>query len=324
MQLGKKLEEKSSIIDIYEDIFSRKEESITNAQDESSDNHPSNGKEAEGKKETNNGIYGIFEKTAEVAGKVKESAQEKTKKFKFPFQYAITGLLLGILVNLTLYSGQSPHLQYTTQKLTNGLFYNLSETNDLQQIARNIFLGMKESGWEPTVKISNDRVFVFQLENGGEFVITKKEGAEKTIFHVEVSKFSKEMAQALSLHLQPTKIGGTQNFITNKEYSPKTNIISFDMEKMGGNSLNFNMPKYQGSPNKSLAMSSELSSEMLKSQEMNTQVSLENSLEIERLRAIQEKKLKNENFNPIAQTKELQEIITKKQNEVSELRNKSI
>ena len=214
MQLGKKLDEKSSIIDIYEDIFSKKEESITNAPNESSDNHPNsvNSKEsenkAEEKKETNDGIYGIFEKTAEVANKVKESAQEKTKKFKFPFQYAITGLLLGILVNLTTYSGPSPHLQYTTQKLTNGLFYNLSETNDLQQIARNIFLGMKESGWEPTVKISNDSVFVFQLENGGEFVITKKEGAEKTIFHVEVSKFSKEMAQALSLHLQPTKIIG--------------------------------------------------------------------------------------------------------------------
>ena len=48
--------------------------------------------------------------------------------------------------------------------------YGLMKVNDLNQIA-NIYLGMKESGWEPTAKIST--IPTFSIEGGENLQITK-------------------------------------------------------------------------------------------------------------------------------------------------------
>lgn len=173
--------------------------------------------------------------------------KEKSKKIRL--KYLVPALLMGLIVNISASHYESMSLQHTSQKFTTGLMYNLSETNDLEQIAKNIYLGMKENNWEPTVKVSNANIFVFSLENGGEFTITKSQDIVSTNFHVEMTDFSRIMAKALMTQLEPIKIGGTKNLITNKKYEASKNRISFDLEKIGQGlipSLEFplSMPSY--------------------------------------------------------------------------------
>lgn len=157
----------------------------------------------------------------------------KNKSKKMNLKYLVTGLLVGVIVNISVSHYQDMNLQHTSQKFATGLMYNLSETNDLEQIAKNIYLGMKDNGWEPKVKLSNSNIFVFELEKGGEFTITKNQDINSTKFHIEVSDFSTTMIKALMIQLEPTKIGGTKNFITNKKYDAAQDKVSFDLEKLG-------------------------------------------------------------------------------------------
>lgn len=163
--------------------------------------------------------------------------RDKIKASGIKTKYIVTSLLLGIIVNISMTHYQEMNLQHTSQKFATGLMYNLSETNDLEQIAKNIYLGMKENGWEPKVKLSNGSIFVFELENGGEFTITKSQDISTTKFHVEITNFSKTMVKALMIQLEPAKIGGTKNFITSKKYDATQDKISFDLEKIGQGTL---------------------------------------------------------------------------------------
>lgn len=171
---------------------------------------------------------------------VVQKIKQTSKKIKL--KYLVTGLLMGLIVNISMSHYQAINTQHLSQKFATGLMYNLSETNDLEQIAKNIYLGMKENGWEPKIKVSNANIFVFELDNGGEFTITKNQDMGSTKFHVEISDFSRTMIKALMIQLEPTKIGGTKNFITSKRYDAAQNKVSFDLEKVGQGLL----PTFEG------------------------------------------------------------------------------
>lgn len=225
MQLEKELIKKEEGISTYEDIFSKKTEPEVSTEIKSPED--------------------ILEKNI-LKNKIKEKyLYLKNLKFKarnLNVKHVVIALLLGIIANISIYHNKTIALEANSQKLVNGLIYNLSETNDLQQIASNIYLGMKENGWEPTIKLSNANAFIFQLDKGAEFTIIKNVNVVSTKFHVNVANFSNEMIRALKIQLEPGKIGGTKNFITNKEYDMKTNSISFDIEKVGSGSMDMTMP----------------------------------------------------------------------------------
>lgn len=225
MQLEKELNKKTDEpMNIYEELFSKKNTHI--------DAQPEQNTSPE-KKEL---IPDIKEKPS-IGKKEILFDKLKTKIRKLNMKYLVTGLLVGIIVNISVSHYQSMELQINSQKLATGLIYNLSETNNLQEIARNIYTGMKENGWEPTIKLSNDNIFVFELKEGGEFTITKYVDVVSTKYHISVEKFSREMVTALKIQLEPSKIGGTKNYITNKKYNPSTNAITFDIEKIGSGSV---------------------------------------------------------------------------------------
>lgn len=223
-------------LNIYEELFSKK--SVEEPIEKTLEKEIS--PEVQGVKPIVQEIKPLFtDKKQTFLDKVKEQSK------KLNMKYLVTGLLVGIIANISIYHYQAMELQNNSQKLVTGLLYNLSENNNLEQIASNIYLGMKENGWEPTVKMSNGNIFVFELDKGAEFTITKSEDLISTKFHVQVTNFSNAMVKALLIQLEPSKIGGTKNFINNKKFDPKTNTISFDLDKIGAGILpNFNNPIY--------------------------------------------------------------------------------
>lgn len=234
MQLEKELNQKDESINLYEELFSKKTLEVEQTPENSSPENLT--KEEVIKPEITESF--LFEKKKSFFEKFNFTSTNVNMK------HIVIGLLIGIITNISIYHYQTIALQGNSQKLATGLIYNLSDSNDLQQIATNIYLGMKENGWEPTVKLSNANSFVFELDKGGEFTITKNVDLISTKFHVSVSNFSNEMIAALKVQLEPNKIGGTKNFITNKEYDSKTKSISFDIEKIGAGSMDMNMPLY--------------------------------------------------------------------------------
>lgn len=236
MQLEKDTGKSEEPLNIYEELFSKK-----NVEQPIEENL---------EKETSPEVQGVKPIVQEIAPSFTDKKQTfldkiKEKSIKMNMKYLVTGLLVGIIANISIYHYQTMELQNNSQKLVTGLLYNLSENNNLEQIASNIYLGMKENGWEPTVKMSNGNIFVFELDKGAEFTITKSEDLISTKFHVQVSNFSNAMVKALLIQLEPSKIGGTKNFINNKKFDPKTNTISFDLDKIGAGMLpNFNNPIY--------------------------------------------------------------------------------
>lgn len=228
MQLEKDTEKSEEALNIYEELFSKK----------SVEHHIEENIE----KKTSPEVQGVKPIVQEIAPSFTDKKQTfldkiKEKSKKMNMKYLVTGLLVGIIANISIYHYQTMELQNNSQKLVTGLLYNLSENNNLEQIASNIYLGMKENGWEPTVKMSNGNIFVFELDKGAEFTITKSEDLISTKFHVQVSNFSNAMVKALLIQLEPSKIGGTKNFINNKKFDPKTNTISFDLDKIGAGML---------------------------------------------------------------------------------------
>lgn len=240
MQLEKISTTRDETINMYEELFSKK--TLENEIPESSSS-TSPEKEIE-KTEESVPNTKMTEKVSNedlsnsLLNKIKNKIKVNSKKINV--KYLVMGLLVGIITNMSVYHYQSITLQNNSQKLATGLVYNLSENNDLQQIASNIYLGMKENGWEPTIKMSNANAFVFELDKGGEFTITKSTDVISTKFHVSVNNFSQEMITALRIQLEPHKIGGTKNYINNKTYNSKTGTISFDIEKI--NSPNLDIP----------------------------------------------------------------------------------
>lgn len=241
MQLEKEPTKKEEDVNIIEEFFSKK------SLEENSSNEENVVKETVDLKQENPSINSAPEqnKDSEVPPNAM-TAEKSTNKFldkikqkteKLNLKYIMAGLVVGIIANISIYHYQSMNLQTQSQKLAAGLIYNLSENNDLEQIARNIYLGMKDSGWEPTVKLSNGSVFVFELDKGAEFTITKSVDVISTKFHVTVENFSNAMIKSLLIQLEPSKIGGTKNFITNKKYDPRNNSVSFDIEKIGEGTL---------------------------------------------------------------------------------------
>lgn len=235
MELEKDIEKKEEASKEFEELFSKK--SVETETKEKTEITPE-GVEVLVK----NSSLSSTEKNQNLIEKIKEYSQ------KINIKYIVIGLLVGIIANISVYHYQSMELQNNSQKFVTGLFYNLSENNNLEKIATNIYLGMKENGWEPTVKISNGNIFAFELNDGGNFTITKNEDLLRTKFHVQVNNFSNAMLRALMIELEPSKMGGTMNFINNKKFDPITNTISFDIDKVGVgilpnfNSLNLPIP----------------------------------------------------------------------------------
>lgn len=239
MQLEKDQAKKDEDVNIIEEFFSKKNLEENHSNEENlvkeavSLNQEDTILESQQKKEKS--IQSIEMTPEKHKNLFLEKIKQKAEKLNI--KYIVAGLVVGIIANISIYHYQSMDLQNKSQKLAAGLLYNLSENNDLEQIARNIYLGMKDSGWEPTVKLSNGSVFVFELDKGAEFTITKSVDVISTKFHISVDKFSSEMIKSLLIQLEPSKIGGTKNFITNKKYDPRSNSVSFDIEKIGEGNL---------------------------------------------------------------------------------------
>lgn len=221
--------EKQEDVNIYTELFSKKEDSIKSSEESGDTKNIENNLSAD---DTSKNKV-ILEET-----KWKEKFSTIFQKVqKINVKNLTIGFLIGIIANISYYHYDTVQMQAKSQRLTNGLMYNLAESNDLSQIATNIYLGMKESGWEPTVKISNDKIFVFSLEGGGEFTITKNTDLVTTKFHVSIKNFSKEMVKALRIQTESNKVGGASIFIGNKDYNADLNEISFDFNKIGYGTL---------------------------------------------------------------------------------------
>lgn len=234
MQLEKFSSQKDETINMYEELFSKKP--LENESKESDSQESDKIKKIEEnslKNEVND--ENIEQLPTSILKKIQNKIKINAKNMNV--KYLVIGLLLGIITNMSVYHYQSTALNYNSQKLATGLLYNLSENNDLQQIASNIYLGMKENGWEPTIKMSNANAFIFELDKGGEFTITKSTDMISTRFRVSVDNFSQEMLSALQIQLEPHKIGGTKNYISNKVYNSKAGTISFDIEKINYSNL---------------------------------------------------------------------------------------
>lgn len=224
--------EKQEDVNIYTELFSKKEDSIKSSEESGDAKNIENNLNAETIIDTSKNKV-ILEET-----KWKEKFSSILQKVqKINVKNLTIGFLIGIIANISYYHYDTVQMQAKSQRLTNGLMYNLAESNDLNQIATNIYLGMKDSGWEPTVKISNDKIFVFSLEGGGEFTITKNTDLVTTKFHVSIKNFSKEMVKALRIQTESNKVGGASIFIGNKDYNADLNEISFDFNKIGYGTL---------------------------------------------------------------------------------------
>lgn len=241
MTLEKEIKKTGVPVDIYEGIFSKIEkETITEETD--SENQGNNDDSIILESKENEKVKNeVFKNLFDV---MKKEIKKPLMNNFLIFFIAVVGIV-GYAHQIDSQIGYNKMIesQNKSQKVVNGLLYNLSENNNLEQIANNIYLGMKENGWEPLVKISNREMFVFELEMGGEFIIKKNEDFMNTKFHVQISKFSEPMLKALLIQLEPDKIGGTKIFIRNKILDRSRNTISFDLDKIGSNSISIdNLP----------------------------------------------------------------------------------
>lgn len=230
MELEKLLKtEKQDDVNVYTELFSKKEDTINTSNNETVSTNNENIKKEETK------IINEKNDFKNVTMNWKDKFSNVLKKTNI--KNLTIGFLVGIIANISYYHYDTVQMQAKSQRFANGLMYNLAETNDLNQIATNIYLGMKDAGWEPVVKISNDKIFAFNLEGGGEFVIVKNSDLVSTKFHITIKDFSKEMVKALRIQTEANKIGGTSIFIGNKDYSAEFNEISFDFNKIGYGTL---------------------------------------------------------------------------------------
>ena len=245
----------TEIVNVFEDLFAKKAESVEHDNSLNNNEHKDIYQEQSEIKDEKNLVEDI--KTEEVP--LKDEKKDKViwrhehdrrtmyetitqdkyviklteKVKKFGFKNIVSCALTGLLLNVVVYHHNSVSTQHISQKFVSGLMYNLSETNDLNRIAKNIYLGMQDEGWKPTVNISNNEIFSFTLKNGGEFSIVKDyRNLGNVSFHVEVKNFSSAMLDNLQIALSPGNFAGTNNFIVNKTYNAGTNTITFDVEKI--------------------------------------------------------------------------------------------
>lgn len=229
MQLEKDTSKQEEPINFYDELFAKKSSDESIVVEKEPENKPTIEEKKIEQLEDKISKTPTLDKISQLA--IVEELKKFSKKIKL--KYLVPGLLMGVILNISVSHYQAMDLQHTSQKFATGLMYNLSETNNLEQIAQNIYLGMKDNGWEPKVKLSNSNIFVFELDNGGQFTITKSQDINSTKFHVEISEFSNTMIKALMIQLEPANIGGTKNLITNKKYDSEHNTVSFDLEKLG-------------------------------------------------------------------------------------------
>lgn len=183
----------------------------------------------------------------------KNKHEEKTSDFfKQPFSFykSLKGLVkkelskdVKIFMFIMLVGGAFTYTSFSSyqqqaesiriSQFTHGLFYNLTEFNNLNSIANNIYIGMKNKGMEPTVKISNSELFVFELNNNAEFTIRKDYNwrSEEIKYTVNVKNMSKEMMKDLAVYLEPDKIAGSNIRIIDKLYNPINESLNFSIVK---------------------------------------------------------------------------------------------